>query len=123
MRYESEHKAIPGNPSTAKSSRTKLNDRSNGIPLRKLTEDDWQSWTHNGYIVIEQAISPQQAKETAAFIWEFEEKSPIDPETWYTHQLLHLHFRAGRGIPCSRIDRTLFFKLPDEGGGFFCLLA
>jgi hypothetical protein len=29
------HKDIPGNPSTAKSSATKLNDRSNGKPLRK----------------------------------------------------------------------------------------
>ena len=28
------HKDIPGNPSTAKSSKVKLNDRSNGKPLR-----------------------------------------------------------------------------------------
>jgi hypothetical protein len=38
------HKDIPGNPSTAKSSATKLNDRSNGKPLRVLSEDDWKFW-------------------------------------------------------------------------------
>ena len=32
------HKDIPGNPSTAKSSATKLNDRSNGRPLRNDVE-------------------------------------------------------------------------------------
>ena len=46
------HKEIPGNPSTAKSSRLKLNDRSNGEPLRILTEADWNFWITNGYVVI-----------------------------------------------------------------------
>ena len=50
------HKDIPGNPSTAKSSAEKLNDRSNGKPLRVLSEEDWQFWVHNGYIVIKQAV-------------------------------------------------------------------
>jgi len=36
------HKDIPGNPSTATSSKLKLNDRSNGKPLRVLTEEDWE---------------------------------------------------------------------------------
>ncbi len=34
------HKDIPGNPSTATSSKIKLNDRSNGKPLRVLSEED-----------------------------------------------------------------------------------
>ena len=50
------HKDIPGNPSTAKSSNIKLNDRSNGKPLRVLTEADWKFWTDNGYIVIKSAV-------------------------------------------------------------------
>lgn len=78
------HKDIPGNPSTAKSSTIKLNDRSNGKPLRVLSEDDWKFWIHNGYIVIKNAVSKEQAKKTADFIWEFEEKNPNDPSTWYT---------------------------------------
>ena len=50
------HKEIPGNPSTAKSSKQKLNDRSNGEPLNILTEKDWDFWTTNGYVVIKGAV-------------------------------------------------------------------
>ena len=35
------HKDITGNPSTAKSSTIKLKDRSNNIPLKLLSEEDW----------------------------------------------------------------------------------
>jgi hypothetical protein len=77
------HKGIPGNPSTAKSSHLKLNDRSNGRPLRLLSEEDWKSWKQNGYIVIKEAVPREQARLTAEFLWEFEEKDPNDPETWY----------------------------------------
>jgi hypothetical protein len=78
------HKDIPGNPSTATSSRIRLNDRSNGQPLRVLSEEDWQFWIHNGYIVIKNAVPRAQAERLAAFLWAFEEKDPHDPETWYT---------------------------------------
>ena len=78
------HKDIPGNPSTAKSSAIQLNDRSNGKPLRVLSEDDWHFWKHNGYVVIKQAVSKEQAAATASFLWEFEEKDPANPATWYT---------------------------------------
>jgi len=78
------HKDIPGNPSTSKSSKKKLSDRSNGAPLRSLSEEDWDFWTYNGYIVVKAAIPREQALETAAFLWEFEEKDPLNPSTWYT---------------------------------------
>jgi len=83
MAPASAHKEIPGNPSTAKSSFMKLNDRSNGKPLKVLSEDDWKFWIENGYIVIKNAVSKEQAERTANFLWEFEEKDPNDPETWY----------------------------------------
>ena len=84
MAQQNAHLDIPGNPSTAKSSHLQLNDRSNGKPLRVLSEADWTFWKHNGYIVIKQAVSKEQAAATAAFLWEFEEKNPTDPSTWYT---------------------------------------
>ncbi|UOY09152.1 phytanoyl-CoA dioxygenase family protein [Muricauda sp. SCSIO 64092] len=77
------HEEIPGNPSTATSSKQKLNDRSNGKPLRVLSEEDWKFWVENGYIVIKNAIPREQAQTTADFLWEFDEKDPNDPETWY----------------------------------------
>ncbi|MCF2502660.1 phytanoyl-CoA dioxygenase family protein [Dyadobacter sp. CY107] len=77
------HTDIPGNPSTAKSSNVKLNDRSNGRPLGLMTEEDWDFWITNGYIVIKDAVPKEQVKKLADFLWEFEEKDPNDPETWY----------------------------------------
>ena len=53
------HKEIPGNPSTAKSSRVLLNDRSNGKPLRLLSEEDWRFWIYNGYVIIKNAVNPK----------------------------------------------------------------
>ena len=94
------HKDIPGNPSTAKSSKIKLNDRSNGLPLRVLSESDWQFWVDNGYVVIKNAISKEQAQATADFIWEFEEKDPQDPSTWYTEARAEIKMKelAGTGM-------------------------
>lgn len=77
------HKDIPGNPSTATSSKIKLNDRSNGKPLKVLSEEDWKFWIENGYVVIKHAISREQAQKTADFLWQYEHKDPNDPETWY----------------------------------------
>ena len=78
------HKDIPGNPSTATSSTLKLNERRNGEALRVLSEDDWAFWKENGYIVVKNAVPREQAERTAAFLWEFEEKDPEDPTSWYT---------------------------------------
>ena len=61
------HKDIPGNPSTAKSSNVKLNDRSNGKPLRVLSEEDWKFWIHNGYIVIKNAVPKEQVETSCQF--------------------------------------------------------
>ncbi len=77
------HTDIPGNPSTAKSSVQKLNDRSGEKPLKVLSEKDWKFWKENGYIVIRNAVPREQARATANFVWEFEEKNPADAATWY----------------------------------------
>ena len=78
------HLDIPGNPSTASSSKISLNDRSNGRPLRVLSEKDWQFWIRNGYIVIKDAVPKEQVQQLADLLWEFEGKDPENPSTWYT---------------------------------------
>ncbi len=78
------HTEIPGNPSTATSSKKRLRDQADAGTLRVLSEADWAFWKHNGYIVIKSAVPKEQAKRTADFLWEFEEKDPNDPDTWYT---------------------------------------
>lgn len=94
------HQDIPGNPSTATSSKLHLNDRSNGEPLRVLSEEDWEFWRHNGYIIVKNAVPREQAKATADFLWEFEEKDPQDPATWYTAPRAEMKMKelAGTGM-------------------------
>ena len=98
--YESGHKKIPGNPSTAKSSSLKLNTRKNNEPLRVLNEEQWKFWIKKGYIVIKNAIPREQAKSTADFLWEFEDKNPDDPSTWYTVPRAEMKMKelAGTGM-------------------------
>jgi Phytanoyl-CoA dioxygenase (PhyH) len=78
------HADIPGNPSTATSSKVSLRTSlDNGQPLRVLSKADWQFWIENGYVIIKNAVPREQALASAAFLWEFEEKDPNQPETWY----------------------------------------
>ena len=77
------HEEIPGNPSTATSSRVELRKDADASTLRVLSKDDWAFWKQNGYVVIKNAVPRKQAEATAAFLWEFDEKDPDDPETWY----------------------------------------
>lgn len=94
------HTDIPGNPSTAKSSQKKLNDRNNGEPLKVLSEADWLFWKENGYVIVKNAVPREQALKTAQFLWEFEEKDPNDPETWYTQARAEMKMKelAGTGM-------------------------
>ena len=73
---------IPGNPSVARFV-AKLNDRSNGQPLRVLSEEDWQFWQNNGYVIIHNAVPQNHIDNMRNILWEFEEKDPNNPETWY----------------------------------------
>jgi len=104
------HEEIPGNPSVSTSSSQKLNDRSNGKPLRVLSEEDWRFWMHNGYIVIKNAIPKDQAKATADFIWEFDEKDPNDPSTWYAKPRAEMQMKelAGTGMVEAYNHQTLW---------------
>ena len=99
-KYASEHKEIPGNPSTAKSSSKKLNNRQNKSLLRVLTENQWSFWVQKGYIVIKNAIPKKQAEDTANFLWEFEEKNPKDVSTWYSEPraVMQMKELAGTGM-------------------------
>lgn len=94
------HKEIPGNPSVAKSSKIRLNDRSSGKPLRALSDEDWDFWIQNGYVVIKEAVSKDQVAGTAAFLWEFAEKDPNDPKTWYSkpNQDMEMKELVGTGM-------------------------
>jgi ectoine hydroxylase-related dioxygenase (phytanoyl-CoA dioxygenase family) len=104
------HEEIPGNPSVSSSSDQKLSDRSNRKSLRVLSEEDWKFWMHNGYIVIKNAIPKEQAKATANFIWEFDEKNPNDTSTWYAKPRAEMKMKEleGTGMVEAYNHQTLW---------------
>ncbi|WP_426584085.1 phytanoyl-CoA dioxygenase family protein [Mucilaginibacter sp. R-33] len=77
------HKEIPGNPSTAKSSQIRLNERKNNEPLKVLSEADWQFWIENGYVIIKNAVPKVQVEKLANYLWQYEDKDANDINTWY----------------------------------------
>jgi ectoine hydroxylase-related dioxygenase (phytanoyl-CoA dioxygenase family) len=97
---DNQHKEIPGNPSTAKSSEQKLRTHAAADSLRVLTMDQWNFWIENGYVVIKNAISKDQAMKTAEFIWEFDDKISNDTSTWYSKARAEMEMKelAGTGM-------------------------
>tara|TARA_B100001057_G_scaffold465065_1_gene520842 strand:+ start:1113 stop:2063 length:951 start_codon:yes stop_codon:yes gene_type:complete len=97
---DNKHKEIPGNPSTAKSSIQKLRSSATSDSLRVLTIDQWNFWIENGYVVIKNAVSREQAMKTAEFVWEFDDKDPSDPSSWYTEARAEMEMKelAGTGM-------------------------
>lgn len=91
------HKEIPGNPSTAKSSSIGLRTSATSDSLRVLSIKDWNFWLHNGFVVIKNAVSREQAQKTADFLWEFEEKNPNNPESWYTAARAEMQMKELQG--------------------------
>ena len=94
------HKDIPGNPSTAKSSKVQLRKTATSDTLRVLTMQQWEFWRHNGYVIIKNAVPREQAQATADFLWEFEEKQADNPDTWYTAPRAEMQMKelAGTGM-------------------------
>ena len=65
--------------------------------LRVLSLDDWNFWLNNGYVVVKNAISRSQAKKTADFLWEFEEKDPNKPKEWCTSPRAKMQMKELQG--------------------------
>lgn len=62
---------------------TQLKDIQKSLPLRVLSQADWQHWITKGYVIVKNAVPADQASATADILWEFDEKDPSDPSTWY----------------------------------------
>ena len=59
-----------------------LKDIEKTLPLRVLSEEDWEHWTTWGYVIVHDAISPDHVERLKAFLWEFQEMDPNNPSTW-----------------------------------------
>ncbi len=79
-----------------------------------LSPSDLDFWDTNGYVVIKQAITPDQTAATVNAIWEFLQANPYQPETWYqTHPeqrglmyLFYHHPALEANRKCDRIRRA-----------------
>ena len=56
------------------------------LPLRVLSEADWQHWTTKGYVIVRQAVPQRNVERLVDLLWRFDEKDPNDPSTWYAPQ-------------------------------------
>ncbi|MEF1302244.1 phytanoyl-CoA dioxygenase family protein, partial [Vibrio owensii] len=76
----------PGNNSVSNINSAQLKDIKKTLPLKKLTQEQFDFWQHNGYLVLRQIISPEAVKRSQDFLWEFQEMDPNDSSTWYQAQ-------------------------------------
>jgi Phytanoyl-CoA dioxygenase (PhyH) len=65
---------------------TPLKDIHKTLPLRVLSSEDWQHWTTKGYVIVRQAVPAANVERLVNLLWEFDEKDPNDPSTWYAPQ-------------------------------------
>ena len=63
-----------------------LKDIKKRFPFRVLTSQDWEHWTTKGYIIIRQAVPTANVERLVELLWEFDEKDPNNPTTWYAPQ-------------------------------------
>lgn len=61
----------------------RLRVRRHGDPLRVLSEQDWEFWKENGYVVVASAVPEANVRAVVELLWMFQEMDPNDPETWY----------------------------------------
>ncbi|OEF27750.1 phytanoyl-CoA dioxygenase family protein [Vibrio rumoiensis] len=77
----------PGNNSVSNLHDVQLKDIVKSLPLKVLTEEQFASWQHNGYIVIKNAVDSNAVKATQDLLWEFQEMDANVPDSWYKPQL------------------------------------
>ena len=65
---------------------TQLNAIKKTLPLRVLSPADWAHWIANGYVIVRQAVPPENVTRLVDLLWAFDEKDPSDPSTWYAPQ-------------------------------------
>ncbi len=84
MELDSRSKDQPGNASVARFSKN-LSDRPNNEPLRVLSEEQWNFWKTNGYVIIKNAVPEENIKAVEDFLWEFQDMDKNDRSTWYVN--------------------------------------
>lgn len=66
-----------------------LREIDKSLPLRVLSEADWEQWQTLGYVVVPNAIPEDHRERLISFLWEFQEMDPDDPSTWIGDRRRH----------------------------------
>lgn len=74
------------NHPTSSRATTPLKDIKKTLPLRVLSEADFAHWQTKGFVIVRNAVPQENVARLKALLWEFEEKDPDNPETWYAAQ-------------------------------------
>jgi hypothetical protein len=65
---------------------TQLKDIEKTLPLRVLSDADWQHWVTKGYVIVRQAVPAANVERLVDLLWKFDEKDPNEASTWYAPQ-------------------------------------
>lgn len=71
---------------TSSRAQTPLKDIKKTLPLRVLSTQDFAHWQTKGFVVVRNAVPQDNVERLKTLLWEFEEKDPNDPATWYAAQ-------------------------------------
>ncbi len=77
----------PGNNSVLNLAASDLRSIVKSKPLRVLSNEEFNFWQHNGFIIVNNTISEKDLSATVELLWEFQEMDPLDSSTWYREQL------------------------------------
>jgi hypothetical protein len=66
----------------AKGLAVQLKDIKKRLPLRVLSQADWEHWITWGYVVVRAAVPEANIGRLVDLLWEFTEMRPTDPATW-----------------------------------------
>jgi hypothetical protein len=70
-----------------------------------LTAEDLDFWDRHGYVVLHDAVTPEQCDAAARAIYEFLKVDPADPKTWYANPNGHTIWVALLRHPAFRATR------------------
>ena len=80
------HTAAEISHPTGKKQTTQLKDIQKRLELRVLSQEDWDHWITKGFVVVKKAVNREACQQLENALWEFDEKDPNDPSTWFAPQ-------------------------------------
>ena len=84
------HTAAEISHPTGKNQTIQLKDIQKKLPLRVLSQEDWQHWITKGYVVVKNAVSRAACQQLENVLWEFDEKDPNEPSTLENKSIISL---------------------------------